>query len=66
MLVNKYDPIHLFIDAYNYYVWFENEQSTDTSSRKSGKEKSVDLSEMPRTRRSKKKKKKNFNCKTNC
>ena len=65
MLGNKYDPIHLFIDAYNYYVWFENEQSTDTSSRKSGKEKSVDLSEMPRTRRSKRKKKKNFNSKTN-
>ena len=36
------------------------------NSRKSGKEKYVDLSEMPRTRRSKRKKKKNFNCKTNC
>ena len=30
-LVNKYDPINLFLDTYDYNVWFENEKSTDTT-----------------------------------
>ena len=29
-LSNKYDPINLFLETYNYYVWFENEESADT------------------------------------
>ena len=36
----KYSPKKLFLKAYNYNVWFENEKSTD------GKD-SVDLSDMP-------------------
>ena len=31
-LGNKYDPINLFLDTYDYNVWFENEKSTDTTS----------------------------------
>ena len=46
-LGNKYGPINLFIETYNYDVWFENEESTDTTSRKSDKHKSADLSDMP-------------------
>ena len=42
---NKYDPIYL--ETYNYDVWFENKESIDTTSRKSDKEKSVNLSNMP-------------------
>ena len=45
-LSNKYDPITLFIETYNYDVWFENEESTDTT-RKCDKEESVNLSDMP-------------------
>ena len=33
-LGNKYDPINLFLETYNYDAWFENERSTDTTSRK--------------------------------
>ena len=44
-LSNKYDPITLFIETYNYDVWFENEESSDT--RKYDKEESVNLSDMP-------------------
>ena len=28
-LGNKYDPINLFLETYNYDVWFENEKSTN-------------------------------------
>ena len=37
---SKYDPKNLFLEAYNYNDWFENEESTN-------KEESVDLSDMP-------------------
>ena len=30
---NKYDPINLFLETYNYYVWFENEESADMTRR---------------------------------
>ena len=30
-LVNKYDPINLFLEAYNYDVWFESEESSNTT-----------------------------------
>ena len=43
---NKYDPIILFLKTYNYNIWFENQKSTDTTSRKSNKDESVDLSDM--------------------
>ena len=43
---NKYDPINLFIETYNYDVVFENEESADTK-RKNYKKESVDLSNMP-------------------
>ena len=33
---HKYDPANLFLETYNYDVWFENEESTDTA-RKSDK-----------------------------
>ena len=45
-LGNKYDLINLFLETYNS-VWFENEELADTTSRKSEKVESVDLSEMP-------------------
>ena len=35
----KYDPDNLFLKTYNYDVWFENEESTNTS-RESNKEES--------------------------
>ena len=38
---NKYDPINLILETYNYNIWFENEESDDTTSRKS------DLSDIP-------------------
>ena len=38
---HKYDPINLFL-----YLWFENEESIDTTT-KSDKEESVDLFDMP-------------------
>ena len=33
-LGNKYDPINLFLEAYNYDIEFENEESTNTTSKK--------------------------------
>ena len=36
----KYDLINLFLETYNYDLWFENEEPTDW-------EKSVDLSDIP-------------------
>ena len=42
---NKHDPVSLFfVDIYNYDNWFKNEESVDTT-RKNGKEESVDLSD---------------------
>ena len=35
-LGNKFDGVNLFLETSNYDVWFENEESTDTT--KSGKE----------------------------
>ena len=46
-LWNKYDPINLFLESYNYDNWFKNEDSTDATSRKSDKKESVDLPDMP-------------------
>ena len=57
-LDNKYDPVNLFPETYNYDVWFENEEQADTTrksdkeesadtTRISDKEESVDLSDMP-------------------
>ena len=39
---NKYDPINLFIEAYNCDFWFEDEKSSDTT--KTG----VKSTELPR------------------
>ena len=39
---NKYDPINLILEKYNY-----DEELADTTSRKSDNEESVDLSDMP-------------------
>ena len=39
--------ILLIFETYNYDSWFENEESYDTTSRKSDKEESIDLSDMP-------------------
>ena len=44
---NKYGPINLFREQYNYDIWFENKESANITSRKSDKEESVNLSEMP-------------------
>ena len=41
-LDNKYNPINLLLETCNYYVLFENEESSDTT--KSGEE-SADLSD---------------------
>ena len=43
-LGNKYGPINLFLEAYNYDVWFESEELTDTTKTD---EKSTDLPPMP-------------------
>ena len=45
-LGNKYNPTNLFLETYNYNVWLENEELTNTTSEKSYKEESVDLSDM--------------------
>ena len=45
-LGNKFDPINLFLETYNYDVCFENEELTDTTT-KSDKKESVDLLLMP-------------------
>ena len=37
-LSSKYDPINLFLETYKYDVWMENEESTDTTSRKNDKD----------------------------
>ena len=42
----KYDTINLFVERYNYDVWFENEESPDTT-RKMDKTGSVHLSDVP-------------------
>ena len=44
---NKYDPTNLFLETYDYDIWFENKKSADTTSRKKDKEESVDLTDMP-------------------
>ena len=46
MLGNKYNSINLFFESYNYDIWFENEEPTDITSRKSDKEESIDVSDM--------------------
>ena len=43
-LGNKYDPINLFLETYNYNVWFENEELSDATKTD---EKSTDLPPMP-------------------
>ena len=45
-LGSKYNPTNLFLETYNYNVWLENEELTDTTSEKSCKEESVDSSDM--------------------
>ena len=45
-LGNKYDPINLFPETYNYDVWMENEEWDDTT-RKSEKEEPADLCDVP-------------------
>ena len=45
-LGDKYNPVNLFREAYNYDHWSENEESTDAT-RKSDKKESADLSNMP-------------------
>ena len=37
-LSSKYDSINLFLETYKYDVWIENEESTDTTSRKNDKD----------------------------
>ena len=44
---NRYDPINLFLQAYNHVNWFENEELNDTTSSTSDKGESADLSDMP-------------------
>ena len=36
-LCNKYDPTNLFFENYDYDIWFENEESADTTLKKSGR-----------------------------
>ena len=45
-LGNKYNPVNLFLEIYNYDFWFENEEWSDTT-RNSDEEESVDLFDMP-------------------
>ena len=45
-LGNKYNPINSFLETYNYNWWLENGESYNTTSRKSDKEESIDLSHM--------------------
>ena len=45
-LGNKYNSTNLFLETYNYNVWLENEELTNTTSEKCYKEESVDLSDM--------------------
>ena len=46
MLGNKYDTINLFLETYNYDVWFENEEPTDKEKSADNNE-SADLLDMP-------------------
>ena len=34
----KYDPINLFLEICNYYVWFENEESANATTKSDEKE----------------------------
>ena len=43
---HKYDPAKLFLEKYNYEVWFENKEFTDKEESTDKKE-SVDLPPMP-------------------
>ena len=45
-LGNQYNLVDLFLETYNYDDWFKNEELADKT-KKSDKEKSVDLSDMP-------------------
>ena len=42
----RYDRTNSFLETYIYDSWFENEESPDAT-RKSGKEESADLSDLP-------------------
>ena len=44
-LGNQYNLVDLFLETYNYDDWFKNEELADKT-KKSDKEKSVDLSDM--------------------
>ena len=44
---NKYDLNNLFLETHSYDKRFENAALDDATSRKSDKEESVDLSDMP-------------------
>ena len=41
---DKYDPVDLFIETYNYNVWFKNRESADTT--KNDRDGSLNLSDM--------------------
>ena len=43
---NQYNLVDLLLETYNYDDWFKNEALADKT-KKSDKEKSVDLSDMP-------------------
>ena len=43
---DEYDPINLSLETYNYKDWFKNEESAGTA-RKSDREGSIDLFDMP-------------------
>ena len=43
---NIYNPVDLFIQTCNYDIWFQSEELSNTT-RKSDKENSADLSNMP-------------------
>ena len=44
-LDNKHEDANLFLERYNYYLWFEKEKSIDTT--KGDEEESADLSSVP-------------------
>ena len=43
-LGSRYDPTNLFLETYNYDVWFENKESNDTTK---SDEETTDLLQMP-------------------
>ena len=43
-LGSRYDPTNLFLETYNYDVWFENKESNDATK---SDEESTDLLQMP-------------------